>query len=165
MMRTLLFLPFAAACSSPDTDARVAANVANGGPEFKVVSEVFLDNCGSLDCHGSKYRNMHLYGFGSERLEGTLPDEPSSTTQAEADRNYESISSVEPEAFRTVIAEGGRAPERLTFYRKALELEAHKGGRPIEPGSNADKCIRSWLASKIDSATCLEAVSIARRPP
>jgi hypothetical protein len=165
MMRALLLLPLLAACSSPDVDSRVAANVANGGPEFKAVSEVFLENCGSLDCHGSKYRNLHLYGFGSERLDGPLPDEPSLTTQAEADRNYEAIVAVEPEAFRTVVAEGGRAPERLTFYRKALELEAHKGGRAIEPASKADRCIRSWLASKIDSATCIEAVIVERRPP
>jgi hypothetical protein len=165
MMRGLVLLLLLAACSSPDVDARVAPNVAKGGPEFKVVSEVFLENCGSLDCHGSKYRNLHLHGFGSERLEGPLPDEPSLTTQAEADRNYDAIVAVEPEAFRTVVAEGGRAPERLTFYRKGLEIEAHKGGRAIEPGSKGDLCIRSWLASKIDSATCIDAVILERRPP
>jgi hypothetical protein len=36
-------------------------------PAFRPVAEVLLDRCGTLDCHGSKYRNMRLFGLGGSR--------------------------------------------------------------------------------------------------
>lgn len=61
---TILF-----ACSSPDTKARVDAT----GPDraqFQLVHPVLQLRCGTLECHGTPYRNMRLYGWGGQRLGG-----------------------------------------------------------------------------------------------
>lgn len=161
----LLFLSLPLACADPDEDARVNAATAQGGPEFRPVAQVVVDRCASLDCHGSKYRNMRLYGFGSARLDPThRPDAPD-TTQAEVDANYQAIVALEPDLFRRVVAEGGAAPERLTFFRKGQLLEAHKGAQRIVPGDAADRCVRSWLASRIDAEVCKSAVPRLNESP
>jgi hypothetical protein len=131
---------------------------APSGPAFKPVALVLVDRCGSLDCHGSKYRNMRLYGFGTARLDPTnRPDAPE-TTDSEADLDYESIVSLEPDILRRVVAEGGREPERLTFMRKARGIESHKGGQPIADGDTAYDCLTSWLRSAVDANTCRSSV-------
>lgn len=159
--RVALALTFAAlaACSSPDTDARVDATSAVRGPDFLPVADLLADRCGSLECHGSKYRNMHLFGFGGSRLLPTDLPNTQATTLAEAEATYEAVVSLEPAKFRQVIAEGGASPERLTFYRKGLLLEAHKGTQKIVPGDPADVCLRSWLASRIDAAACAAGIT------
>jgi hypothetical protein len=122
------------------------------------VAQVLADRCGSLDCHGSKYRNMRLYGFGGGRLDAMhRPDAPD-TTQAEADRDYEAVVAVEPDLIRQVVAEAGRAPERLTFVRKGRGGEAHKGGQRLVPDDAADTCIQSWLKGAVDAKACRSAV-------
>lgn len=164
MKRLALLLPlFFLACTNTDED-RVDAQTAPRGAEFRPVAQVLVDRCASLDCHGSRYRNMHLFGFGSGRLDPEgRPDAPE-TTDAEVEANYQAVVSLEPAKLREVIAEGGKDPERLTFFRKGLELEAHKGGRRILPGDPADVCIRSWLASRTDAAACRAAVPRLAEP-
>ncbi len=57
------------ACSAPDTKARVDAF----GPDrtqFQLVHPVLQLRCGTLECHGTPYRNMRLYGWGGQRLGG-----------------------------------------------------------------------------------------------
>ena len=85
------------ACSS-DPGAPVDAAVLPKGEAFQPVAEVMVARCGSLDCHGSKYRNMRLYGFGGGRLEvpldggkdpRTRPDSFGRTTPEEAARTLE----------------------------------------------------------------------------
>jgi hypothetical protein len=160
----LVALALATGCVAPDTSIRVEPSTAVRGPAFRPVAQVLVERCGSLDCHGSKYRNMHLFGFASSRLEpGTLPEAPD-TTQAEADRDYEAVVSLEPELMRDVVLEGGAAPERLTFIRKGRGAEAHKGGQAIVPGDLADRCILSWLASAVDESTCKAAVPRLAQP-
>jgi hypothetical protein len=133
------------------------------GPAFRPVAEVLLDRCGTLDCHGSKYRNMRLFGLGSSRVVPTdRPDAPG-TTQAEVDRDYESVVALEPDVIRQVVAEGGRDPERLMFLRKARGSEAHKGGEAIGPEDPADACLTSWLKSAIDTGKCVAALPPLRR--
>jgi len=162
----LFFLPLLLACSSPSTESRVDADLGPSGADFQPVSNVLVRRCGSLDCHGSKYRNMRLYGYGGARLDpAATPDRPGNTTAEEAELNRQAAVSVEPEVFRDVIAERGRAPERLTLYRKALRLEYHKGGRAIAPGSAADDCLRSWLVGAVDVARCAEAITVEPPPP
>lgn len=153
----------AVACSLPD-EPRLDAAVAPRGDAFRPVAQMLVEKCGSIDCHGTRYRNMRIYGFGSARLDPThMPDAPDTTTD-EVDRNYESVVAVEPELMRQVVAEGGSDPNRLTLVRKATNLEAHKGGRPIVPGDAAARCLSSWLASAVDQAACTDAVPRLKTP-
>ena len=153
-----LGLALALGCAAPDSGERTEPSGAVRGAEFRPVAQVLVERCGSLDCHGSKYRNMHLYGFGSSRLApGTLPEAPD-TTQEEADRDYDAVVALEPDLMRDVVREGGALPDRLTFVRKARGSEAHKGGSPITRGDAADLCILSWLASTVDQTACRSAV-------
>lgn len=146
------------ACVTPNTNEKVDPATALSGENFFPVALVVNDRCGSLDCHGSKYRNMRLYGFGSERLSPSFSPGSPETTQDEADQDYDSIVALEPDIMRAVIADRGNNPERLTFLRKARGHEAHKGGRPIQEGDAADVCIVSWLQSAVDGPTCKQAV-------
>lgn len=151
-------------CSTPDTGARVDPK----GPDratFDRVSRVLQKRCGTLDCHGTPYRSLRLYGYPGQRLDaGSLPttgftkgvgapdelvDDP-----AEIEANYQSVIALEPEKMRIVVDEHGFAPERLTLVRKARGEERHKGEGPIHKGDNADKCLISWLASTTDIAAC-----------
>lgn len=143
------------ACSGPpDASARVSA----GGPDratFKPVAGVLVARCGSLDCHGSKYRNLRLYGFGGERLDPVdRPDTPSQATPAEIDADYDAVVSLEPELTAQVVAAHGDGADRLTFIRKMRGAEAHKGGQRIVPGSDDDRCVLTWLSGAPDATLC-----------
>jgi hypothetical protein len=152
------------ACDGVDSNARIDPATAPSGPAFRPVAQVLVDRCGSIDCHGSKYRNMRLVGFGSTRLDtNDRPDAPD-TTQAEVDQNYEAVTALEPDLIRQVVAEGGARPERLTFVRKARHAEAHKGGQRIAPGDDADLCILSWLAGNVDAERCKSGVPRLKNP-
>ncbi|AKV02282.1 hypothetical protein AKJ09_08945 [Labilithrix luteola] len=169
-MRAPLFLALVAAgvalvvmalapsgCSSPDATLRVDA----GGPDrasFKPVANMLGHRCGSLDCHGSRYRNLRLYGYGGLRLDPTdRPDFPQ-TTDAEADADYEAVVGLEPEIMPEVVASKGADANRLTLVRKATGQEAHKGGQRIAPGDSADTCLLSWLGGAVDTQACNAAV-------
>ena len=154
----LPFLPIALMAACGVDEGRVNAETAPSGDQFRPVAQVLQDRCASLDCHGSKYRNMRLTGFGGARIDvNDRPDAPE-TTSAEVDQDYQAVVALEPDIMRQVIAEGGRDPERLTFFRKGQRKEAHKGGQRIIPGDQADVCVRSWLASNVDTAACKAAV-------
>lgn len=140
------------ACSSPNP----ASTVSPGGPDrasFGPVARVLVKRCGSLDCHGSRYINMRLYGFASGRL-AELPDTPAETTQQEIDADYDAVVGLEPEVMRKVVAEQGQNPSRLTLVRKGRNEEHHKGGQRIVAGDNADRCLLSWLAGAVDQDAC-----------
>lgn len=145
------------ACSAPDS----AATVSPAGPDrasFGPVARVLVRRCGSLDCHGSRYRNLRLFGFGAARLDPTsLPDSPADTTVAEIDADYDAVVALEPELMRQVVTTGGRDASRLTIVRKARGEEAHKGGRRIVPGDPADLCVLSWLGGGVDAEACAAA--------
>jgi hypothetical protein len=152
------------ACTSYDPNQRIDPGVGIGGDQFLPVANAFLQHCGTIDCHGSKYRNMRFYGYGSERYSATdTPGSPETTT-AEAEQDYESVVALEPSIIRVVIADGGKDPERLTFMRKARGKEDHKGGRLMTEGDPTDLCITSWLASNIDLASCRLAVPRLNAP-
>jgi hypothetical protein len=152
----LLVLLALAACE--DATGRTNAVVLPSGNDFRPVALVVGDRCGSLDCHGSKYRNMHIVGFGGSRLDGNdLPDSED-TTAEEVAWDFDAIVSLEPDLTRAVAADHGKSPERLTFVRKGRGAEAHKGGTRIFVGDDADKCVLSWLSGAVDAPTCKRAV-------
>lgn len=144
-----------AACSSPDTAARVDP-IGPSRADFKYVAPVLSRRCGSIDCHGSAFRNMRVYGYGGQRLgaAATSPDVPNTLTVEEINATYDSVVGLEPEKMREVVQSGGAGPERLTFLRKGRGDEDHKGDRRITPGDASDRCITSWLAGNVRIDDC-----------
>jgi hypothetical protein len=145
----------ASGCSTPDAGAHTDA-IGPDRTQFAYVAPVLVRRCGSIDCHGSKYRNMRIYGYGSERLPGAAlnPESPPVVTGEEGDATYASVVGLEPEIMAAVVSSHGVGPERLTFVRKGRGDEDHKGDRRITPGDSSDRCITSWLAGNVDEAAC-----------
>lgn len=145
------------ACSTPEQGRSNATtlDVATFGP----VSAMLVVRCGSLDCHGSKYRNYRLVGYGAGRLEPATTPDGAKTTDAEITYNYGSTVGVEPETMREVAAAKGAGAEKLTLVRKARGEEAHKGERRIVPGDPADRCLLSWLSGATDTTACAAALA------
>ncbi|MDB5216577.1 MAG: hypothetical protein JWO86_4504 [Myxococcaceae bacterium] len=140
-------------CSSPDTSATVDP-IGPDRAQFDFVAPVLERRCGSIDCHGSVYRNMRVFGYGGLRLgpEATTPETPTRVTAAEAQATYEAVVGLEPEIMRAVVQSGGAGVERLTFIRKGRGVEDHKGNKRFTP--EADTCVTSWLANHVDQAAC-----------
>ena len=147
----------AVACSAaPDPNAQVTAGEIDKA-SFKPVALMLGRRCGSIDCHGSRFRNFRLYGFGGQRKLPTDTPETPATTQQEADEDYDAFMTVEPGAMNDFITSGRHTASTLTVYRKGRGDEEHKGGRRIVPGDAADLCLTSWLTSTVDSAACAAA--------
>lgn len=87
------------------------------GADFKPVSKVLERRCGTLDCHGSTYRPLKIYGqYGLRKpfASRTDPGAPAAdfdnyfsgggleTTLAELLDNYNSVLSLEPELLEAV---------------------------------------------------------------
>jgi hypothetical protein len=146
------------ACAMPETDGRIDGKV----PErdaFEIVAQVLERHCGSLDCHGSSYRNLRVYGNEGLRLETTdRPLSPECTTMDEVEQDYDSLVGLEPEILTAVVVDKGARPERLTFIRKARGTEYHKGGALMKAGDGIDACLTSWLASQVNEDACMRAL-------
>lgn len=123
--------------------------------QFPPVAAMLVRRCGTIDCHGSKYRNFRVYGYGGVRLDAAhTPESPLTTTQLEADATYEGVLSLEPEIMRRVVDARAVGREQLTLYRKARGDEDHKGDRLWASGDDADVCFATWLARTTDVAKC-----------
>ena len=148
-----------ASCATPDAGQRT--NIV--GPDrasFAPVAAFVGHRCGSLDCHGSRYRNLRIWGHDGMRL--AVGDTPGGavTTADELDATYQSIVELEPEAMSAVVADHGASPERLTLVRKARGVEKHTGGSILVPGDPRDACIVSWLSGSTDAPACGQALSL-----
>jgi hypothetical protein len=155
------------ACSSdasPDDESRFAVPARAG---FEPVSDMLHGRCGSLDCHGHVARNLRLYGKDGLRLSpADRPGQDGGVTSAnEHDQNYAAVIALEPEMLDRVVRAAGRAPERLTLLRKARNTEHHVGGRAVAPGSDADRCLTSWLAAETNAEACRRAAVFPRPVP
>lgn len=99
------------------------------GVDFRPVSTVLERRCGNLDCHGSQYRAMKIYGkYGLRRLEldkegfkmttGMEYDSYYSggteTTIAELSDNYDSVISLEPVLLQEVFGRKTKAEVAAT---------------------------------------------------
>jgi hypothetical protein len=156
MSRSLRALPILAAlvaCSTPKQ-----SEVDPAGPDpatFAPVANALVARCGSLDCHGSPYRNMRLFGYAGLRLSPDASvDKPTFATPDEVAADYDAVVGLEPEIMRDVAAAKGADAERLTLFRKAYGTEHHKGLSPIAKGDPADVCLLSWFAGAVDVASC-----------
>ena len=148
----------AVACSAPPEDSRIGVTVPDRA-SFDPVGKLLDHRCGTLDCHGSDFRNLRVFGCEGLRLDPM--DTPrcrkgggKDTTPAELDATFRSLVGLEPAVMSSVVQGKGAHPELLTFVRKARGTEAHKGGTLIQPGDSQDQCITSWLAGQTDVAAC-----------
>jgi hypothetical protein len=146
------------ACSAPS--ASVYTPTALPDPStFPYVAEYMVHRCGTLDCHGSAYRNLRVYGDEGVRFSARdRPCVPAGTTDAELGQDYDSVVGLEPETMSAVVADHGADPERLTLVAKPLGIESHKGGTVFQQGDDGYSCMTSWLAGTTDTAACLRAL-------
>ena len=152
-------LALAFACSSPNDKERVDANVGDR-TTFPPVAAALSRRCGSIDCHGSAYRNFRIYGYGGRRLVvGDQPDIPDASTGDEANATYDSFVSLEPEKTRDVLQSRGAGLDDLTVIRKGRNEEDHEGGRLIVRGDDADLCIAGWLSGAPNPDACARVVA------
>jgi hypothetical protein len=148
----------ALACSSPPDDARTVVTAPDRA-SFDPVHTYLGRRCGSLDCHGVRYRNLRVWGRDGMRLApGDVPG-GSVTTTAEIDASYQSVVLLEPELMSEVVIDHGAHPERLTLIRKARGTERHAGGAVVVPGDDQDRCITSWIEGATDTAACARALT------
>ena len=146
-------------CTGSPNDARIGIDAPDRA-SFDTVG-IFLDHrCGSLDCHGNRQRNLQLWGGEGMRLDpkNVATGDANDTTPAELDASYRSLVALEPALMSAVVQGHGEQPNLLTFVRKARGTESHKGGALITPGDDQDKCIASWLKSKVDTDACTNAL-------
>lgn len=166
-----LGLMLVGACSAPDARARVDA-IGPDETQFASVLPPLVRRCGSLDCHGTPYRNMRLYGYGGQRLPGrafadggfadaattsVAPDGPVTPTDTEIAASWQSVVGLEPEIMHDVVKANGGGSDRLTFVRKGRGEEAHKGDQRYCRGDSMDLCIQSWLRGAVDGDACSRA--------
>jgi len=150
----LLALLALVGCSSPNDSARVDSNVGDR-TTFPPVAAALGHRCGSIDCHGSTYRNFRIYGYGGLRLApGDVPDIPDAGTADEANATYDAFVSLEPEKTRAVLLRGGAGLDNLTVIRKGRNDEDHEGGRLIVRGDDADLCVTGWLSGAPNNDAC-----------
>jgi hypothetical protein len=146
------------ACSVPSPDARVVEETPDA-VSFPAVAAMLIQACGSLDCHGTVARNLRLYGDTGLRYSPTdVPSTLIPTTPDEVAQDFESVVGLEPEIMSAVVASGGADPQRLTFVRKAMGTESHKGGAVVVQGDSRYVCITSWLQSDTDTTACASAL-------
>ena len=148
------------ACVTVSEDPRVTAKEPDR-ESFPQVADLLARRCGSLDCHGTRARNLRIFSGQGLRLAAT--DRPTShansTTAAEYDEDFLSVVGLEPELLGDVVSHGGAQPERLTLVRKARNAEHHKGEMLVREGDDADHCITSWLAGGTDVSSCTNATA------
>jgi hypothetical protein len=150
------------ACSGVPDNARIGVT-APDETQFAPVSALLDHRCGSLDCHGTRQRNLIIYGCEGLRLDdagvpGCRRSGGVDTTAAEMDATYRSLVGLEPAVMSAVVQGKGQSPDLLTFVRKARGQESHKGGALIVPGDSQDICIASWLSGATDTDACTKAL-------
>lgn len=169
----LASLVVASGCSSVDPAAVITVDgpaFGAQGSSFRPISSVVERRCGTLDCHGSTYRPLKVYGqIGLRRPEEKdsknvksfkdyYSGGPEATTEAELFDNYTSLCGLEPEILSAVVA-GKDLPDSLTLVRKPRLREKHKGGLIWNQSDPGDLCLINWLTGIDDTAPCDQELS------
>lgn len=125
--------------------------------DFRPVSAVLEQRCGTLDCHGDGARPFKIYGRIGLRSTilpeaGVDADQYFSggseqTTDVELALNLRSLCGMEPEIINEVMT-GARPPGDLTLVRKPRLQERHKGGRIWDDGKPGDRCLTGWMQAE-----------------
>lgn len=142
--------------------------------QFKTVSPLLEQRCGSLDCHGSLARPFRVFGVRGVRYvdifdpdqalelvdpelareNGSFPGVGGKpTTEDEYMQNWRSACALEPEKMARV-ARGEVDPDELLLLRKPLGVEGHKGAALFVKGSSDHVCITSWLEGDVSKSEC-----------
>ncbi len=141
-------------CSTANDTAQTVITLPDQAT-YAPVAGALLYRCGSLDCHGTTWRNFRLYGYDGMRLDHDAGVDGVPTTDAEVAADFSSFVGLEPEILSAVVQDHGADPDRLTLIRKARGEEDHKGGKRITIGDDADLCVTGWLAGTPNNAACL----------
>lgn len=150
-------LPLGQAACVPETTITDA--ICPPYEDFKKVSPVLEQRCGTLDCHGQVSRPLRLYSNLGLRLPGI--DEPENgyfpggtvpTVEQEIEANYRAVCGLEPEIITDVV-NGAAEPTELTLVRKPRLSEKHKGGRIWDEGKAGDRCLVAWLKAEYAPGT------------
>lgn len=149
-MRLALFA-LVVGCSGVD-ESRVNLREPDAA-SFPAVAEALAPRCATLDCHGQVGRNFRFYWANGLRLASDARPGEGATTAEEHQHTYRSLIALEPFALDAALR-GVIRPDQLTLVRKARGAEAHKGGASIAAGSDADRCLVSWIAGAVDAAAC-----------
>ena len=148
--------------SDPNPEVTLMVPPRNG---FESVADAMQPSCGTLDCHGQPDRNLRLFGGRGLRLNPAKTSKDGDTDAAEYEANYWSVVALEPEILSTVVAEGGRDPERWILIRKGRGTTRHKGGTLMHPNDDLDQCIVEWLKGNILVDRCFAASRIGVDSP
>ncbi|CAN5525916.1 hypothetical protein BH09MYX1_BH09MYX1_44620 [soil metagenome] len=145
----------AAACASTPTSVTV---VSPPRAEFPAVAQALVHGCGTLDCHGSAFRNLRIYGNEGLRLDPShRPLSPRCTATEEVNEDFAALTGLEPTIMSAVTTSGGATPDALLFVRKARGSEHHKAGAVVVVGDDLDVCLTSWLTGTTDVDACRRA--------
>ncbi len=158
LLSALVLAASAACCSTASDTARTTIDLPDE-TTFAPVAGALLYRYGTLDCHGTTFRNFRLYGEDGLRLDHDASVNGGPTTDAEVQADFASFVGLEPEILSAVVADHGADPDRLTLIRKARGEEDHKGGQRITIGDDADLCLTGWLASTPDDAACAKVLT------
>ncbi len=121
---------------------------ADGGPPATGVSAYVERRCGTLDCHGTLFRPMRIYGrIGLRDPAEDNVSGGNGTTLRELDANYDSVCNVSAEEMSRAVDDDGASAEKLLVLQKARGIEGHKGGAVVVQGSEGDLCLLGWLQS------------------
>ena len=130
-----------------------------------VVSDALEVHCGTLDCHGSVYRNLRFFGHFGTRAS---PDEKTGiepTSDEEYVRNYDSLIAIEPEALSTIMQKHGAGFDSWIVVTKGTNAEVHKGGQQMKKGDTTYTCLSSWILGAVQMDACLQSVNLAELTP
>ncbi len=131
-----------------DLDARQPLTCPDPKLFAEAVSPYVERRCGTLDCHGSSQRPLRLYGeLGLRHPLETNVSGGVETTSLERDANLESVCGVEPERMAGAVTDLGASADQLLIVTKPRDARHHKGGKVIDEGSDADRCITGWVGA------------------
>ncbi len=140
-------------CSGPNANDRLTFTTPDSNA-FKLVSPSLELRCGTLDCHGSVYRNMRLFGHYGARLDSKLTTGKEDTTDAEMESNFTSVVSIDTENFASIVAKHGQGFDQWMVVLKGEDAVEHKGGERMKKGDVTYDCLLSWITGTVDMNAC-----------
>ncbi|HVW24111.1 MAG TPA: hypothetical protein VHC69_02005 [Polyangiaceae bacterium] len=149
-----------ASCSGPSEET--ASFTFPDSTTFPPVSDALEINCGTLDCHGSIYRNMRIFGIYGVRINSKLVPGRDPTTPDEYQANYASVVSIEPENLSAIVANHGQGFDKWELILKGTNAEVHKGGQRMMKGDATYTCIRSWVIGAVDMDACMRSAMLMK---
>jgi hypothetical protein len=146
-----------ASCSGPSGSATVSYTFPDETQFKSLVSPALEIRCGTLDCHGSIYRNMRFFGKYGARLSSKDVTGLQDTTDDELQYNYGSLVSLEPENLGTIVAKHGQGFDKWMVVLKGTNSVYHKGGERMKKGDPTYTCLLSWVTGAVDMSACMDA--------